>query len=237
MNKNNDFYEFTQDLEIDFSNKPNKFIDLESLINQLTDILNKSGNTRCAIITDRHTKFTYLYSFAGDGSIITDILYPHKGKSLTTQVRHVFVPNDEVAWNEKHECDAFKTSLVIDPLKQHLYVDAKCLGDDGQEYDIDIIDNTVYILFHDGCVDRYINMKITITMISDEELVIDSFDPKNKLYAPNPDGVCETIVNNLIRNGTIKCDADTISTSQTQRDTFSASRSIFPPVERKVYNV
>ena len=214
MCKNNEFYEFAQDLEIDLSNRPNKFIDLESLIGQLTDVLNEHGNTKCAIVTDRHTKFTYLYTFAGEGSVITDVLYPHKGKSLVTRSYHVFVPNDELRWNEKYECDTFVTNLTVDPLKQHLYVDSRCIGDDGVEYEVVIINNKMTILFREN-MDRYINMKITVIMISDMELVTDSADPKNKMYPPNPEGVCETFVEGLVRNGIIKesvaADSGTVS--------------------------
>lgn len=79
-----EFYDFSQDLMIDLSNKPHRFMDLKCLIDQLSEIYEKVGNCKCAVLTDRELKFTYLYRNDPDEGIVTDCLYPHKNSILVS---------------------------------------------------------------------------------------------------------------------------------------------------------
>lgn len=164
----NEFYNFAQDLMIDLQNKPNKFIDLDSLINQLIEIRSKHGNSKVAIATDRCLKFTYLYRVNDEGQVETECLYPHKNKTLGCTVHHVFIPVD-MNHCKDHEMDryVFCTGIAISH-SAFDYVSIQCIGDDGCMYEAAIDNNEIIILTHYE-FSRDINMKIIETFIVPED--------------------------------------------------------------------
>lgn len=171
MKNNNEFYNFAQDLVIDLQNKPNKFIDLDSLINQLAEIRSKHGNSKVAIATDRCLKFTYLYRVNVDGQVETDCLYPHKNKTLGCTVHHVFIPVDMNHYKD-HEMDRYVYSTGVAASHSMLfdYVSIECIGDDGRMYEVMITGSVGEIIILTPYeFSRDINMKIIETFIISEE--------------------------------------------------------------------
>lgn len=167
MKDNNEFYNFAQDLVIDLQNKPNKFIDLDSLIAQLTEIRTKHGNSKVAITTDRGLKFTYLYRVNKEGQVETDCLYPHKNKTLGCTVHHVFIPAD-IDHNKDHEMDRWVYPTDISVSHNILdYVSIECIGDDGAVYEVNVSSTAITILTPYE-FSRDINMKIIETFIVPE---------------------------------------------------------------------
>lgn len=165
MTETNGFYEFTQDLVIDLQNKPHKFIDLDSLINQLTSIKEVHGNCRVAIATDRNLKFTYLYRVNKEGQIETDCLYPHKNETLGCTVHHVFIAEDaECSYD--HELERYQYNSGIRSNRSVFnYVSIECIDDSGnRNYEITIADNELIILSHNP-INRDTNMKIVETFV------------------------------------------------------------------------
>lgn len=185
MKDNNEFYNFTQDLVIDLQNKPNKFIDLESLIEQLTEIKSKHGNPKVAIVTDRGLKFTYLYRVNEDGQVDTDCLYPHKNKTLGCTVHHVFIPV-EMDHYKDHTMDRYVYCTGIRVSRDELdYVSIECIGDDGCMYEA-VPSTTELVLFSPYEFTRDINMKIIETFIVPEVVTtVNNSKGSEGLSSPN----------------------------------------------------
>lgn len=162
-----DFYDFSQDLMIDLSNKPHRFIDLKCLINQLTEIYNNVGNCKCAVLTDRELKFTYLYRDDPNEGISVDCLYPHKNSILGISTHHVFVPYEEIIHSDNIEAAAFKTDIKIN----HNYFGftaIECIGDNGIKYDAVTKNDEIWIVFYTK-PSHDINIKMNITYIIDQK--------------------------------------------------------------------
>lgn len=168
MNDNTGFYEFSQDLVIDLQNKPHKFIDLDSLINQLSSIKKEHGNCKVAIVTDRNLKFTYLHRVNSDGHVDTDCLYPHKNETLGCTVHHVFITEDALC-NHDLDMDRYVYRSGIKASRNTFdYVSIECIGEDGNKYEITISDGELFIL-STVAICRDINMKIIETFVLNEE--------------------------------------------------------------------
>ena len=167
-NARSDFYNFSQDLMIDLGNKPHRFMDLKCLIDQLSDIYNKVGNCKCAVLTDRELKFTYLYRIDPDEGVIADCLYPHKNSILGISTHHVFVPIEEIkpSDNLNVESSAFMTDVDINH-NYYGYTSIECTGDNGVKYDACVKDDKVWIVFHTK-PEHDINIKMNITYIIDQ---------------------------------------------------------------------
>ena len=164
---NSGFYEFSQDLVIDLQNKPHKFIDLDSLINQLASIKKEHGNCKIAIATDRNLKFTYLYRVNKDGQVETDCIYPHKNETLGCTVHHVFIAEDA---NSEHdyEMDRYMYhSGIVTKRNVFDYVSIECISDNGNKYEVTIINDELIILSQNP-IGRDTNMKIIETFVMNE---------------------------------------------------------------------
>ena len=163
---NNGFYEFSQDLIIDLQNKPHKFIDLDSLINQLIDVKKANGNCKVAIATDRNLKFTYLYRVNKDGQVETDCIYSHKNETLGCTVHHVFIAED-AKYERDHEMDRYAyCSGIMTRRNTFDYVSIECIGDNGDRYEVTIVNNELIILSQNH-IGRDTNMKIIETFLMD----------------------------------------------------------------------
>ena len=169
MKSSNGFYEFSQDLIIDLQNKPHKFIDLDSLINQLEDIRKNHGNCKVAIATDRNLKFTYLYRVCKDCQVDTDCLYPHKNETLGCTVHHVFIAED--AKNEHdYEMDRYSYhSGIMTKRNVFDYVSIECIGDNGDRYEVTITNNELVILSQSP-IGRDTNMKVIETFVMNDNI-------------------------------------------------------------------
>lgn len=175
MSENNEFYNFSQDLVIDLQNKPHKFIDLDSLINQLMEIKTKHGNAKVAIVTDRSLRFTYLYRVNKEGQVETDCLYPHKNETLGCAVHHVFIAAD-AEYLQDHELDRYLYDTSIYTNRSPFeYVSIECIGDDGVRYDVTIGENQI-ILCSQNRIDRDTNIKLIETFILSEDKKSDIHD-------------------------------------------------------------
>lgn len=173
MNNDNgrsDFYNFSQDLMIDLGNKPHRFMDLKCLIDQLSEIYDKVGNCKCAVLTDRELKFTYLYRIDPDEGVATDCLYPHKNSLLGISTHHVFVPVEDIkpSDNLNIESFAFKTGVTINH-DYYGYTAIECTGDNGLKYDACVKNDEVWIVFYNK-PNYDINIKMNITYIIDRKV-------------------------------------------------------------------
>lgn len=178
------FYEFSQDLVIDLQNKPHKFIDLDSLINQLTSIKKEHGNCKVAIITDRNLKFNYLYRVNADGQVETDCLYPHKNETLGCAVHHIFIAEDAECERD-FEMDRYMYhSGIMASRAQFDYVSIECIGDDGNRYEVTIADNELIILSQNA-IERDVNMKVVETFVLSEHLMAAIADADTKADSVN----------------------------------------------------
>lgn len=170
---NNGFYEFSQDLVIDLQNKPHKFMDLDSLINQLNSIKKAYGNCKVAIVTDRNLKFTYLHRVNTDGQVETDCLYPHKNETLGCTVHHVLIAEDSECYHDlEMDRHVYKSGIAV----KHAtfdYVSIECIGDDGNRYEVSIAGNELIIL-STIAISRDVNMKIIETFVLNDETSIDN---------------------------------------------------------------
>ena len=168
---NNGFYEFSQDLVIDLQNKPHKFIDLNSLIDQLEIIKKNHGNCKIAIATDRNLKFTYLYRVNKEGQVETDCLYPHKNETLGCTVHHVFIAEDAESGHD-HDMDRYYYHSGIEA-KHNIfdYVSIECIGDNGNRYEVTISGGELTILSQTP-IERDTNMKIIETFIMNDTMPV-----------------------------------------------------------------
>ena len=176
MNNNNGFYEFSQDLVIDLQNKPHKFIDLDSLINQLEDIKKNHGNCKVAIATDRNLKFTYLYRVGKDGQVDTDCLYPHKNETLGCTVHHVFIAEDA---EHEHDYEMDRYSYHSGITTKHNtfdYVSIECIDDNGDRHEVTIV-NSELIILTQNVIGRDTNMKIIETFVMNGDIQSGINDP------------------------------------------------------------
>jgi hypothetical protein len=168
MNKNIGFYEFSQDLVIDLQNKPHKFMDLDSLIDQLNSIKKEHGNCKVAIVTDRNLEFTYLHRVNSDGQVETDCLYFHKNETLGCTVHHVFIAEDSECYHDI-EMDRYVYNSGISVKSATFdYVSIECIGDDGNKYEVSIAGNELIIL-STVAISRDVNMKIIETFVLNDD--------------------------------------------------------------------
>ena len=163
-----EFYNFSQDLMIDLDNKPHIFMDLKCLIEQLEEVYEREGNCKCAVLTDRELKFTYLYRKDPDEGIVVDCLYPHKNSILGISTHHVFVPVDKIESADSIEAGTFKTDIEINH-NYFRYTGIECIGDNGIKYDAAVKDDTIWIVFYSH-PKHDINLKVSVTYIIDQKM-------------------------------------------------------------------
>lgn len=185
-----EFYDFSQDLMIDLGNKPHRFMDLKCLIDQLSEIYENVGNCKCAVLTDRELKFTYLYRKDLDEGIVTDCLYPHKNSILGISTHHVFVPVEDIIPSDNIEAGGYKTDIKINH-NYFGYTAIECFADNGAKYDAVVKDDTIWVVFH-TTPKRDVNLKVSITYIIDtmtnpinKPNSIIATNPKDNIYNPN----------------------------------------------------